>query len=41
MLAAAEDPLCGVAGIREQLALDIAGDAWHAMLAASPLKGET
>ena len=23
------------------LALDIAGDAWHAMLAASPLKGET
>jgi hypothetical protein len=23
------------------LALDIAGDAWHAMLSASPLKGET
>ena len=39
MLAAAEDPLCGVAC--GDVALDIAGDAWHAMLSASPLKGET
>jgi hypothetical protein len=39
MLEAAEDPLCGVAC--GDLALDIAGDVWHAMLSASFLKGET